>query len=115
MIGRRCYFFDFCIIGFRSWSVEFFDDNGFEREIRSWNSLRISRVKRRISMDIFKLCIYCVYMERYVEREYGGLNGNGYYNGSEEYLVSFSISYIISLDDGFLILDIDFYLSDEFL
>nr|XP_034334528.1 diacylglycerol kinase zeta isoform X9 [Crassostrea gigas] len=113
MTGRRCHSFDSCTIGSRSWSAESSDDNGSERETRSWNSLRIPRAKRRTSMDIPKLCIHCVHMERYAEREHGGLNGNGYYNGSEEYLASSSTSYTTSSDDGSLTSDIDFYLSDE--
>nr|XP_022293832.1 diacylglycerol kinase zeta-like isoform X7 [Crassostrea virginica] len=111
--GRRCHSFDSCTIGSPSWSAESSDDNGSERESRSWNNLRISRGKRRASMEIPKLCIHCVHMERFAEKEHGGLNDNCFSNGgSEEYLASSSTSYTSS-DDASFTSDIDFYLSDE--
>ncbi|XP_061176607.1 diacylglycerol kinase zeta-like isoform X2 [Saccostrea echinata] len=115
MTGRRCHSFDSCTIGSRSWSAESSDDNTSEREsTKSWNHLRIPRGKRRTSMEIPKLCIHCVHMERFAEKEQGEVNGRHFYLGSEEHLASgSSTSYTTSSDEGSLTSDIDFYLSDE--
>ncbi|XP_048771764.1 diacylglycerol kinase zeta-like isoform X5 [Ostrea edulis] len=114
LTGRRCHSFDSCTIGSQSWSAESSDDNASEKETRGWNHIRIPKAKRRTSVEIPKLCIHCVHMERFAEKEHGGLQGKHFYVGSEEYLASSSTSYTSSSDDlGSLTSDIDFYLSDE--